>query len=67
MAASRILGRLVVTFTDSHRHTPRYREVEADGFPVHHPQQSAKADFALLAESFSPTASGAYGLISERP
>jgi putative membrane protein len=31
-AASRILGRLVVTFTDSHRHTPQYKEAAAEAF-----------------------------------
>lgn len=31
-AASRIFGRLVVTFTDSHRHTPQYRPEAAEAF-----------------------------------
>jgi putative membrane protein len=31
-AASRIFGRLVVTFTDSHRHTPQYSEEVAEAF-----------------------------------
>lgn len=31
-AASRIFGRLVVTFTDSHRHTPQYKEEVAEAF-----------------------------------
>jgi len=31
-AASRIFARLVVTFTDSHRHTPQYRQAEAEAF-----------------------------------
>jgi ion channel-forming bestrophin family protein len=31
-AASRILGRLLVTFTDSHRHTPQYKEEVAEAF-----------------------------------
>lgn len=31
-AASRIFGRLVVTFTDAHRHTPQYREDAAEAF-----------------------------------
>jgi putative membrane protein len=31
-AASRIFGRLVVTFTDSHRHTPQYKEEVAELF-----------------------------------
>lgn len=30
--ASRVFGRLVVTFTDSHRHTPQYDPVAAAGF-----------------------------------
>ncbi|MBU6335206.1 MAG: hypothetical protein KGS47_12510, partial [Chloroflexi bacterium] len=29
-AASRVLGRLAVTFTDSHRHTPQYQEAAAE-------------------------------------
>ncbi|MFZ4655894.1 MAG: bestrophin family protein [Caldilineaceae bacterium] len=32
IAASRIFGRLVVTFTDSHRHTPQYKEEVAEAF-----------------------------------
>jgi putative membrane protein len=32
IAASRIFGRLVVTFTDSHRHTPQYKEAVAEAF-----------------------------------
>lgn len=31
-AASRIFARLVITFTDSHRHTPQYREEVAEAF-----------------------------------
>ena len=31
-AASRIFGRLVVTFTDSHQHTPQYNEERAEAF-----------------------------------
>jgi putative membrane protein len=31
-AASRIFGRLVVTFTDAHRHTPQYDEAAAEAF-----------------------------------
>ncbi|GAB4178240.1 MAG: hypothetical protein Fur005_40450 [Roseiflexaceae bacterium] len=31
-AASRIFGRLVVTFTDSHRHTPQYNQELAEAF-----------------------------------
>lgn len=31
-AANRIFGRLVVTFTDSHRHTPQYKEEVAEAF-----------------------------------
>lgn len=31
-AASRIFGRLVVTFTDSHRHTPQYQQEAAEAF-----------------------------------
>lgn len=31
-AASRVFGRLVVTFTDSHRHTPQYKEELAEAF-----------------------------------
>lgn len=31
-AASRIFGRLVVTFTDAHRHTPQYEEARAEAF-----------------------------------
>ncbi|MBU6333654.1 MAG: hydrogenase [Chloroflexi bacterium] len=31
-AASRVLGRLAVTFTDSHRHTPQYQEAAAEAF-----------------------------------
>lgn len=31
-AASRIFGRLVVTFTDAHRHTPQYKEEVAEAF-----------------------------------
>lgn len=31
-AASRVLGRLVVTFTDSHRHTPQYKQEIAEAF-----------------------------------
>ncbi|GAB4192084.1 MAG: bestrophin family ion channel [Roseiflexaceae bacterium] len=31
-AASRIFGRLVVTFTDSHRHTPQYNTPAAEAF-----------------------------------
>lgn len=31
-AASRVFGRLVVTFTDSHRHTPQYQAAAAEAF-----------------------------------
>lgn len=31
-AASRVFGRLVVTFTDSHRHTPQYKQAIAEAF-----------------------------------